>query len=307
MFAPSGALLSLPPTLLVRRAPADPGDYRQAAWLVRDMAFSMLPSVVALEQFRELVGSSQARQPFIGFGDPVFAAAAPTDATTLRGAPGGIDRVVQECEIDARAIGQLVQLPETATELRTLARILGADPARTVVLGRQATIPAVQTSNLQDYRIIAFATHALLPGELDCLTEPALALTPRWLDDGGDNGLLDAGAIADLRLDAEWVLLSACNTAGEGGERLRGEGLSGLATAFFYAGSRALLASHWYVVSEPTVFLMTRTFETYQRSPGMGRAEALRQAQIALMEQPGMAHPIFWAAFTLIGESSAAL
>ncbi|TVR58067.1 MAG: CHAT domain-containing protein, partial [Candidatus Competibacteraceae bacterium] len=305
MVAPSGVLLSLPPTLLVRRVPADPGDYRQAAWLMRDMAFSMLPSVVALAQFRELVGSSQARQPFIGFGDPVFAAAAPAGATTLRGAPGGIDRVVQECEIDERAIGQLVQLPETATELRTLARILGADPARTVVLGRQATIPAVQASNLRDYRIIAFATHALLPGELDCLTEPALALTPRWLDAGGDNGLLDAGAIAELRLDAEWVLLSACNTAGEGGERLRGEGLSGLATAFFYAGSRALLASHWYVVSEPTVFLTTRTFEAYQRSPGMGRAEALRQAQIALMEQPGMAHPIFWAAFTLIGESSA--
>ena len=301
IVVPSGSLLSLPPALLVRR-PAAPGDYRQAAWLARDMAFSLLPSVVALEQFRQLAGSSQARQPFIGFGDPIFSAQA---GVALRGGASGVDRVIQDCQFDAAAVGQLAQLPETATELRTLARILGANPGQTVVLGRQATISAVQARNLRDYRIIAFATHALLPGELDCLTEPALALTPQTAD-AGDSGLLDASAIASLNLDAEWVLLSACNTAGEGGERLRGEGLSGLATAFFYAGSRALLASHWYVVSEPTVFLTTRTFDAYQKSPGMGRAEALRRAQLALLEQPNMAHPIFWAPFTLIGESRAA-
>ncbi len=302
IVAPSGALLSLPPALLVRR-PAAPGDYRQAAWLVRDMAFSLLPSVVALEQFRQIAGSSQARLPFIGFGDPVFST---EPAGTLRGASSaGVDQVVRGCQLDIQALSRLPQLPETATELRTLARTLAANPDRDVVLGRRATVPAVQARHLQNYRIIAFATHALLPGELDCLTEPALALTPQVSGDHQNNGLLGAGAIAHLRLDAEWVLLSACNTAGSGGERLRGEGLSGLATAFFYAGARSLLASHWYVVSEPTVFLTTHTFAAYQKSPGMGRAEALRRAQLALLEQPNMAHPVFWAAFTLIGESSA--
>ena len=162
----------------------------------------------------------------------------------------------------------------------------------------------MQASNLQNYRIIAFATHALLPGELDCLTEPALALTPQAATNASDNGLLGASAIASLKLDADWVLLSACNTAGAGGGRLRGEGLSGLATAFFYAGTRSLLASHWYVVSEPTVFLTTHTFDSYKKAPNLGRAEALRRAQLALLEQPNMAHPVFWAAFTLIGESS---
>ena len=301
IVAPSGALLSLPPALLVRR-PAVPGDYRQAAWLVRDMAFSLLPSVVALEQFRQIVGSSQARLPFIGFGDPVFST---EQAGTLRGGGGaGVDQVVRDCQLDIQALSRLPQLPETATELRTLARTLAADQNKDVVLGRRATVPAVQARHLQNYRIIAFATHALLPGELDCLTEPALALTPPASGNREDHGLLGAGAIANLRLDAEWVLLSACNTAGSGGEHLRGEGLSGLATAFFYAGARSLLASHWYVVSEPTVFLTTRTFDAYQKSPGMGRAEALRRAQLALLEQPNMAHPVFWAAFTLIGESS---
>ncbi|HRD65266.1 MAG TPA: CHAT domain-containing protein [Candidatus Competibacter sp.] len=301
VVVPAGVLLSLPPALLVRQVPTDPGDYRQAAWLVRDMALSLLPSVVALEQFRQVAGSSQARLPFVGFGDPVFS----EQAGTLRGGSGGkVEQIMQNCQFDAKALSRLPQLPETATELHTLARTLGARPERAVVLGRQATVPAVQAGNLQDYRIVAFATHALLPGELDCLAEPALALTPRAAATTGDNGLLGASAIAELKLDADWVLLSACNTAGSGGGNLRGEGLSGLATAFFYAGTRALLASHWYVVSEPTVFLTTHTFDSYRKAPHLGRADALRRAQLALLEQPNMAHPVFWAAFTLIGESS---
>lgn len=297
IVVPSGALLSLPPALLVRRTP-EPGNYRQAAWMVRDMAFSLLPSVVALEQFRQVAGSSQAQLPFIGFGDPVFSA---RQTRAVRGGGSGVEQIVQDCEFNAKALSQLAQLPETAIELRTLARTLKANPRQEVILGQQASVSTVQATNLKNYRIIAFATHALLPGELDCLAEPALALTP---GNGGDNGLLSTSTIANLKLDAEWVLLSACNTAGSGGGHLRGEGLSGLATAFFYAGTRALLASHWYVVSEPTVFLTTHTFDAYQKSPAMGRAEALRRAQLALLEQPDMAHPIFWAAFTLIGESS---
>jgi len=303
IVVPAGALLSLPPALLVRRAPTDSGDYRRAAWLVRDMAFSVLPSVVALEQFRQVAGASRARLPFIGFGDPVFS----QRAGAVRGGDGGgVDRVVRECRLDAEAVARLAQLPETATELRALARTLGAGQERAVVLGQRATVPAVRAADLRDYRIVAFATHALLPGELDCLSEPALALTPQGSASTGDNGLLGASAIADLKLDADWVLLSACNTAGSGGGNLRGEGLSGLATAFFYAGTRALLASHWYVVSEPTVFLTTRTFDSYRQAPNLGRAEALRRAQLALLERPNMAHPLFWAAFALVGDSGSA-
>ena len=297
IVVPEGALLSLPPALLVRRTPVDSHDYHGAAWLVRDMSLSLLPSVVALEQFRQVAKSSQARQPFIGFGDPTF-----TRSASAMPGSGSAAQVAQGCPLTAESLSRLPRLPDTATELRALARTLGADPS-SVVLGRQATVPAVQASALQNYRVIAFATHALLPGELDCLAEPALVLTPQVGAKPGDNGLLTADAVANLKLDAEWVLLSACNTAGAGGG-LRGEGLSGLATMFLYAGSRALLASHWNVFSEPTVFLTTRTFETYRKTPGQGRAEALRQAQLALMDQPDRSHPIFWAAFTLIGESS---
>ncbi len=296
IVVPAGALLSLPPALLVRQAAADSRDYRKAAWLVRDMALSLLPSVVSLEQFRQVAGSSQARLPFIGFGDPAFSQQLRTPHD------GGTVSVASGCQITAEALGKLPQLPDTAIELRTLARTLGAGQDK-VLLGREATVPAVQASPLQNYRIIVFATHALLPGELDCLADPALVLTPQTGAKTGDNGLLSVSIIANMKLDAEWVLLSACNTAGAGGG-LRGEGLSGLATAFFYAGTRALLASHWNVVSDPTVFLTTRTFESYQKAPGLGRAEALRRAQLAMLDQPNRSHPIFWAAFTLIGESS---
>ncbi|MEE4376481.1 MAG: CHAT domain-containing protein [Candidatus Competibacteraceae bacterium] len=296
IMVPAGPLLSLPPTLLVRQSPTNPGDYQEVGWLVKDMAVSILPSVVALQQFRQVARTSQATLPFIGLGDPIFS----NQRGTVR---GGVADITQQCRIDAAVIAQLPQLPETADELRILAQTLGADPKRSVVLGRQANVPNVQAANLQDYRIIAFATHALLPGELDCLTEPALALTPQTADSVNNNGLLGASAIAELRLDADWVLLSACNTAGEGGGQLRGEGLSGLATAFLYAGARSLLASHWYVVSEPTVALTTRTFESFQQAPERGRAEALRRAQLSLLNDANTAHPVFWAAFTLIGDN----
>ncbi|MCP5426213.1 MAG: CHAT domain-containing protein [Gammaproteobacteria bacterium] len=306
IVVPAGPLLSLPPAMLVRQPPV-PGlrDYRQAAWLVRDMATSLLPSVVALEQFRQIAGTSQAKQPFIGFGDPVFTNA----AVALRGntpdsPQDSVEALVQSCQINAQIISRLPRLPETADELGRLARILGANPNRSIILGQEATIPTVENSHLKNYRVIAFATHALLPGELDCLAEPALALTPQAGPGLDSTGLLSASEIANLNLDADWVLLSACNTAGEGGGNLRGEGLSGLATAFFYAGARTLLASHWYVVSEPTVILTTTTFDTYRKSPQQGRAQALRAAQLKLLSDPNTAHPLFWAAFTLIGESS---
>jgi CHAT domain-containing protein len=305
IVVPAGPLLSLPPALLVRQPPTGLQDYRQAAWLVRDMATSLLPSVVALEQFRQIAGTSQAGLPFVGFGDPLFGSTlgSPRGGAT-QAQLSGVEALVQNCRIDAQTLGQLARLPETADELRRLARILGADPERTVVVGPQASIPTVRAGNLRDYRIVAFATHALLPGELDCLAEPALALTPQAAEGTDANGLLSAGEIANLNLDADWVLLSACNTAGEGGGNLRGEGLSGLATAFFYAGARTLLASHWYVVSEPTVVLTTSTFAAFRNTPRQGRAQALRQAQLKLLDDPNTAHPLYWAAFTLIGESS---
>ena len=123
------------------------------------------------------------------------------------------------------------------------------------------------------------------------MTPPATA-TP------GDDGLLDASEVATLKLDADWVVLSACNTAGPDGS-LGGESLSGLARAFFYAGARAVVATHWAIASKPTVDLTTSMFAAYTKEPNIGRAEAMRRAQAALRAQAATSHPFFWAPFVV--------
>jgi len=110
--------------------------------------------------------------------------------------------------------------------------------------------------------------------------------------------------LAKLKLDAEWVILSACNTAAADGTP-GAEGLSGLAKAFFYAGSRALLVSHWPLVSDAAVKLTTGAFAELAKPAGIGRAEAMRRSMLTLMadeERPYYAHPMFWAPFIVVGE-----
>jgi len=182
-----------------------------------------------------------------------------------------------------------------------MAQTLGAGPD-SVVLGTAATESKVRSTDLSQYRVIAFATHGLLPGDLQCKAEPALALTPPATSGAGDDdGFLSASEIAQLRLDADFVVLSACNTAASDG-RLLGEALSGLTRAFFYAGARGLLVSHWTVASAPTVTLTTGLFTEHARDRALGRAEALRRAQEALWRQEATAHPALWAAFVLVGD-----
>jgi CHAT domain-containing protein len=106
--------------------------------------------------------------------------------------------------------------------------------------------------------------------------------------------------VLGLRLNADWVVLSACNTAG--GDGRAEEALSGLARGFLYAGARSLLVTHWAVETESARQLTTRLFEHQAAQPQSARAESLRQAMLALMAQPAYAHPAFWAPFALVGE-----
>ena len=110
--------------------------------------------------------------------------------------------------------------------------------------------------------------------------------------------------VLGLKLDADWVVLSACNTAGPDGS-LGGESLSGLTRAFFYAGARTLLVSQWTVASDPTVELTTGIFSVTAREPGIGKAEALRRSQAGLRAKAATAHPLFWAPFVLVGDGGA--
>jgi CHAT domain-containing protein len=148
------------------------------------------------------------------------------------------------------------------------------------------------------------AVRAAPSGGLKGLSEPALVPTPPPHATADNNGLLTASEIATLRLNADLVILSACNTAAAEGTSDAG-GLSGLAKAFFYAGARALLVSHWQVLSEATVRLITGTFAALAQDPSIGRAEALRRSMMTMLDPaspPEFAHPAAWAPFVVVGE-----
>jgi CHAT domain-containing protein len=120
-----------------------------------------------------------------------------------------------------------------------------------------------------------------------------------------DDGLLTASEVAQLKLNADWVVLSACNTAA--GEKPGAEALSGLARAFFYAGARALLVSHWAVDSQAAVRLATETFGNLKTDPSIGRAEALRRAMLAFLNDTSEErnpYPAYWAPFFIAGEGA---
>jgi CHAT domain-containing protein len=303
VVVPSGALASLPMSLLITRKPAGAGDYRHASWLARRFATAEAPSIGAFVSLRERAETkARASQPFLGVGNPNFVGEVEAD----KDAKSGLAALSSQCRdsgpIPAHFLRALAPLPDTATELRTVARSLGATDD-SLLLGAGATEEALRQRPLEDVRILYFATHALLPGELSCQSEPAIALSPplQPATSKDTDGLLDASEIAGLRLNADLVVLSACNTA-EAKSKFGGEALSGLAESFFYAGARSVIASHWHVPSTATANLMVGMMQRLTSAPSGGTAEALRQSQLVLMDRDETAHPFFWAAFTVIGD-----
>ena len=172
-------------------------------------------------------------------------------------------------------------------------------------LGREATVTAVKRAPLANYRVVYFATHGLVAGDIKGLAEPSLALSLPAVPTKEDDGLLKASEVAQLKLNADWVVLSACNTIA--GEKPGAEALSGLARAFFYSGARALLVSHWEVVSDAATRLTTSAFAVLKSDPKLGRAEALRRTMLAFLSDqssPENAYPAVWGPFAVIGEGN---
>ena len=213
-------------------------------------------------------------------------------AAYFRGRYGNVD-----------AIRTLTPLPKTETELISLAGAMGAKPKNSLWLAARATEANLKTADLSNKRVLAFATHGLMSGEMSGLAEPALVLTPPNEATDEDDGLLTASEAALLNLNADWVILSACNTAAA--EEPGADGLSGLARSFFYAGARAMLVSHWPVRDDAAARLTTEAIAMQDKDPSLGRAEALRRSMLVLMNDttdPSLAHPSAWAPFVIVGE-----
>jgi CHAT domain-containing protein len=301
IFVTSGALTSLPFGLFVTEAPIgaddDPVALRETAWLVRRHAPVTLPTVSSLATLRVLAPAQTSTEAFRGFGSPALDGA----RGLARGAAP--EPLARGGRVDVDAVRRLSPLPATEGELKALAASLGA-PAGSLLVGAAATESAVKRADLSHTRIVAFATHGLIAGELGGLAEPALVMTPPRVATAEDDGLLTASEAARLHLSADWVLLSACNTA-SGDGRAGADGLSGLARAFFYAGARSLLVSHWPVQDDAAAALTTGALQRLDREPGIGRAEALRRSMVALIDRedaPRFAHPASWAPFVVVGE-----
>ena len=328
IFVPHGPLGHLPLSVLVtddkplavEREPLF-SNYRAVSWLARRHAVTMVPSVSSLTTLRALPAPRPDRRSFAGFGDPWFNAAQAKEGaskaqpTSSRAASDLLLRAVPKLDgLSNATLSALPRLPETAEEITSIALALNADLTADVFTGIAANEGRVKEMSLSGYRVIAFATHGLVPGDLNGLTQPALALSSPMVSGGDDDGLLNMGEILGLKLDADWVVLSACNTAT--GQGAGAEAISGLGRAFFYAGTRALLVSSWPVETTSARLLTTDIFQRQSDDATLGRAQALQEAMLSLVDSDGnideasgkavfsYAHPIFWAPFSLVGDGS---
>ncbi len=299
---PFGVLLTRPTTVSRVDAP----------WLIRQAAITHVPSLSAWLAVKQFAKARSAPEALVAWGDPRFSggvADAGTGAVATRHV--GLTRAATSVDLEkedphsALRYGDIPALPETRDELLSIAAALHADVDRDLHLGPQATKASVLASSksgeLQRKKVVAFATHGLMAGDLPQLTQPALALASTGREAQEPLGaLLTLDEVLNLKLNADWVILSACNTAAADGRA--DEALGGLARGFFYAGSRSLLVTHWAVESGSAMQLTTRTMAQYTAHPGERKAESLRQAMLSVMQEPAYAHPAYWAPYALVGD-----
>ena len=279
LFSPDGPLHTLPLAALVA------GD----RYLAEIKPFHIVASATVYKEIKATRREtpSTAAMELLAVGDPLYPAQPATQAEAA------VDPQVQ---MALRRGFRLEPLPATRSEVEAISKLF---PDGRILLGGNATEETVKSLAPQARRI-PFACHGLLDERFPLNSGLALTI-PEHPEDGRDNGLLQAWEIFEsVRLDADLVTLSACDTGL--GKEMGGEGLVGLVRAFQFAGARSVLASLWSVADDSTAMLMKR-FYTHLRQ-GKTKDEALRAAQLDLIrsEKSEISHPYHWAGFSLYGD-----
>jgi CHAT domain-containing protein len=297
---PSGPLTSLPLEVLVTEEtkPVTDQNYKDVPFLIAKVAISYTPSPQTLVVQRQHTKPAAGTHAYIGFGDfqpwtrQQLAASFPPD----------------RCQADFEGLSELQPLPGTRKEILAVGNNVFHAPAGDLVLGAAFTKARLTKTDLTQYRVIHLATHAFLPTELRCRPEPLIVLSTTRAAPNVNDSLLGLADILALKLDANLVLLSACNTAGPSGATT-GDSLSGLARAFFFAGARGLLVTHWSLDDSAGPLLTALTMTP--SGSAQDTATDLRQAKLAMIRkvggQPGgkyvfFTHPYAWAPFVLVGD-----
>jgi CHAT domain-containing protein len=301
---PFGALVTAPPTPAMLDAAAR-DDYSGIPWLARGKALELSVSAAGFVRLRN-APHSHAPKPILAFADPL-----PLDAGAAkpRAAQIATDRIAadtagavaassgdaaQACTRDTETNLTFPRLADTLDEAKAAISDLGGTGAD-LVAGEAFTDTAVRArQDLDQYRLILFATHAALPRHASCWRNPFLFTTLGAAPDS--DGALETHQIAQLALDADLVVLSACNTGAAGAS---GQALGGLAQSFIFAGARGVVVSHWEADSKGAAALMRRMYAALAK--GETPSNALTQAQREMMETPGYSHPYYWALFTTVG------
>ena len=336
IYEPDATLIAAPISALVtdeasvallkkKLAGSKPLDYLGVSWLGAHSYNSIALSASAFYQAR-IAKPSKAPNPFYGYGDPVI----PSDPEAFASVRPSGRATAADQDLCARyrySLTLLAPLPETHAEVASVAKaVAGPTAAGTnYAFGRDFTDQAVtRQGDIGTYKVIYFATHGLLDQDNPCL--PTSLLTSHGGE--GSDALLDLGKITSLHLDADMVVLSACNTGSNGHVRTRtppsgdaakpptaattrsrsapiprlgsggGEALGGLVTSFVQAGARNVIVSNWEVDSGTTERLMTSLF----KHRDVSQADALAQAERVLMNEPRYSHPYYWAPFTVVGD-----
>ncbi len=293
-FAAQGVSQFLPLQVLLTELPdkVDGGyDLKNAAWAFKTFSVSYISSPASLVYFarKGRTGRTPSKR-FLGIGNPKL---------SERPSSG------EQAESGVR-LSALGDLPETAAELNEASALFEAED-RTVLTGVDATEEAFRSLILSDYNILHFATHGVVPGELDGIDRPALVLTPVNAADRRNDGLLTSREIVDLDLNARLVILSACNSANFDVQVFAGE-LRGLTDAFILSGADAVVASLWPVESAASKTLMTGLQRLLSENPALAVAKAHSAAArnyFGQQRNPAFFHPRFWGAFIVLGNGGA--